>query len=330
MKKILVIGSTVADIIVKLDHMPSRAEDVNVDSQESSLGGCAFNVSEIIRHHNVPYTLFSPVGSGIYGDYVHNQLADRGIKTPLDGFGIGDNGCCYCFVESDGERTFICHHGAEYLFKKEWFDALPSEYSYAYICGLEVEDQTGSVIVDFLEEHPEIQVCFAPGPRITHIDPALMERIFALKPIIHLNEDEVCRFTGCGTMTDDSDSDSSCSSAAETATIEIAARRLHKKTGNVVIVTHGSKGSYAFDVQTLHYAPPVPCEKVVDTIGAGDSHCGTCLAALASGSSLDEMLAQANHIASQVVGKRGAGLAVGCEATYRSEMPCDMLAAYRL
>lgn len=296
MKKILVIGSTVVDVIVKLDHMPSRAEDVNVDSQESSLGGCAFNVSEIIRHHGVPYTLFSPVGSGIYGEHVRSQLTARGIRTPLVDLGIGDNGCCYCFVERDGERTFICHHGAEYLFKKEWFDALPEEYGYAYICGLEIEDKTGSVIVDFLEKHPEIQVCFAPGPRINYIDKALMERIFALKPIIHLNETEVCSFTGVTS----GDSDESA--------IGAAAGELYKKTGNLVIVTHGSKGSYAFDGQTLHYAKPVPCEKVVDTIGAGDSHCGTCLAGLAAGKPIDEVLADANRIASLVVGSKGAAL----------------------
>ena len=298
MKKILVIGSTVVDVIVKLDHIPSRAEDVNVDSQESSLGGCAFNVSEIIRHFGVPYTLFSPVGSGIYGDHVRGQLTARGIKTPLIDCGIGDNGCCYCFVEHDGERTFICHHGAEYLFKKEWFDALPEEYGYAYICGLEIEDKTGSVIIDFLEAHPEIQVCFAPGPRINFIDRTLVDRIFALKPIVHLNEDEVCSFTGC----------TGADGTNGPAEIEAAAKELYKKTGNVVIVTHGSQGSYAFDGETLHYAAPVPCKKVVDTIGAGDSHCGSCLAGLAADKPLDEILAEANRIASLVVGSKGAAL----------------------
>ena len=64
MKKILVIGSTVADVIVNLDVLPKTAEDVHIKSQSVALGGCAYNVSDMIGHYNVPYDLLSPVGTG--------------------------------------------------------------------------------------------------------------------------------------------------------------------------------------------------------------------------------------------------------------------------
>ena len=70
MKQALIIGSTVADVTVRLPHLPVTGEDVIVESQSMSLGGCAYNVSEILRQSGVPYTLFSPVGTGIYGNYV--------------------------------------------------------------------------------------------------------------------------------------------------------------------------------------------------------------------------------------------------------------------
>ena len=63
-KQILVIGSTVADIIIHLDHLPGTAEDVNITRQTMSLGGCAYNVFHMIRLFKIPCTLFSPVGSG--------------------------------------------------------------------------------------------------------------------------------------------------------------------------------------------------------------------------------------------------------------------------
>ncbi len=44
-----------------------------------SLGGCAYNVSEILRQSGVPYTLFSPVGTGIYGNYVREHLNRKQI-----------------------------------------------------------------------------------------------------------------------------------------------------------------------------------------------------------------------------------------------------------
>ncbi len=82
MKKILLIGSTVADIIINLDHLPTTSADVNIVSQEMSLGGCAYNVSNMIHLFEVPYRLFSPVGTGLYGDFVRNQLAAKGLASP--------------------------------------------------------------------------------------------------------------------------------------------------------------------------------------------------------------------------------------------------------
>ena len=114
-----------------------------------------------------------------------------------------DNGCCYCFVESTGERTFVCHHGAEYRFQKEWFRLVPlDEIDTVYICGLEIEETTGSVIVSFLEEHPYLAVFFAPGPRLTVIDPALTERLFRLHPILHLNETEALAVSGASSVSE--------------------------------------------------------------------------------------------------------------------------------
>ena len=71
MKKVLVIGSTVVDVVVNLvDHLPKTGEDVHIRSQHMSLGGCAYNVSDSIRHFQVPYILFSPIGTGVYGNFI--------------------------------------------------------------------------------------------------------------------------------------------------------------------------------------------------------------------------------------------------------------------
>ena len=79
MKKVLVIGSTVADIIINVDYLPTTAQDVHLHSQSMSLGGCAHNVSDMIRHFGAPYILYSPVGTGLYGDFVRSELAKKGI-----------------------------------------------------------------------------------------------------------------------------------------------------------------------------------------------------------------------------------------------------------
>lgn len=287
MKKILVIGSTVVDIIINLEnHLPKTGEDVHIISQKMSLGGCAFNVSDSIRHFQVPYILFSPVGTGTYGYFVREELKKRGIISPIP-TPSQDNGCCYCFVENTGERTFVSYHGAEYLFQKEWFHLLDmEEIDFVYICGLEIEEVTGKAIVEFLEENPQLTIFFAPGPRLTVIEPSLVNRIYALSPILHLNEAEALEASGMENISD-------------------AARVLFEKTHNTVIITLGSKGCYYYNGSKDELVPAFPCSQR-DTIGAGDSHIGSVIACLKRGDTLASAVAKANRVASAVVGNSSA------------------------
>lgn len=288
MQKILVIGSTVADIVITIDALPTTAQDIHTKSQSIALGGCAHNVSDAIRHFGVPYVLFTPVGTGIYGEFVRGELAKKNVVSPIPTPSQA-NGCCYCLVEASGERTFIVDHGAEYLFHKEWFDQLNlEEYSCVYICGLEIEEKTGSTIVEFLE-NANLPVFFATGPRICKVPDDLMKRIFALHPILHMNDDELLMFTGAEDITS-------------------AATSLYAQTDNTIIITLGKDGACYYDGKILHYVAPVPVDQVVDTIGAGDSHCGSVIACLYNGMSMDEAIGAANKVSSAVVSHRSAQL----------------------
>lgn len=294
MKKTLIIGSTVVDVIIGVDKLPTTQEDTHTTSHKMNLGGCAYNVSEIFRQSKTPYLLASPVGSGAYGEFVKNKLTEKNIpifvKTPEI-----ENGCCYCFVEESGERTFISHHGAEYLFSKEWFTNIDiNDFDSVYICGLEVEEKTGENLVAWLEEiaYYNLQIFFAPGPRLTKIEEKLINRIFALNPIIHLNEKEAFEFSGENQ-------------------IEKAAMYIFSKTQNSVVITLGEKGALSFTKNQCDIVPAFQNKlfpKVIDTIGAGDSHIGTLICSLKRGKTLKEACEVANIVSSAVVGVSGANL----------------------
>ena len=159
----LIIGSTVCDVMIYLDRLPSREGDAHIDNQQWSVGGCAFNVVNILHFVSQPYQFVSPVGSGIYGDFIRRELKQLGISSSISLEGA--NGCCYCFVESDGERTFLSDHGVEYSFQAEWLKDIETDrFDYIYLCGLEVEEPTGLALVQSVSQL-EGQVIFAPGPR---------------------------------------------------------------------------------------------------------------------------------------------------------------------
>lgn len=286
MKKTLIIGSSVVDVIINIMKMPKSGEDENIISQHFSMGGCAFNVSQAMKYQHVPYTLFSPIGTGFYGRYVKNYFLRHHIPILIET--EKRNGCCYCFVDQLGERSFICEHGAEYLFKKEWFEKLDQEYDQVYICGLEIEEESGNVIINFLRKHPQMQVYFAPGPRICSIPMEKMKKMMKMRPILHLNLTELLSYT-------------------RQEKLEEALKIMYKLNRNIIIVTLGENGSLYFDGHQTIYEPAFKT-RLMDTVGAGDSHIGTILAMQAQDKSWPETLQEANRVAAIVVGQRGANL----------------------
>ena len=294
MGKILVIGVTCVDVVINVDHLPRTAEDVLVYGQRMTLGGCAFNAYWVMHALGEPAILFSPIGTGSYGDFVREHLAAEGISSPVDD-ATDENGCCYCFVEPGGERTFIAYHGADYRYRAEWFDRIDvREVDSIYVCGLEIEEPTGPVIVDFLERRCAGKtIFFTPGPRPDKVPANLLERIYDLHPILHLNDSEAQvsaeRIAG-----------------AEMVSARGAAPILTERTGNIVLVTMGGEGCYYQAGPRHGVVAGAPAERVADTIGAGDAHIGAVMACLHRKDGLADALACANRVAAAVVATPGA------------------------
>ena len=283
--KVLVIGSSVCDVVMHLEVLPQVRGDENIISQARHMGGCAFNVANVLKQYEVPFDLLSPVGIGIFGDFVREEFNKREIPILIES--EEENGCCYCIVDKDKDRTFLSDRGCEYKFYPEYFENLnPDDYDYVYVCGLELEEDTADNIVTFLEDNDFDNIIFAPSTRINHIPDEIMKRMFALNPIIHLNEDEILAYT-------------------HLHTIEASAIMLHEFTNNTIIVTLGAAGCFYYDGVSEYFVDAYHT-KVVDTIGAGDTHAGTVIAMLYKEHNMEEAIDEANKNASKVVEHEGA------------------------
>lgn len=290
MKPALIIGSTCVDVIINIDHLPKTEENIRPSSQSMALGGCAYNVEYIMRLLGASHTFISPVGGGTYGDYVAKQLKSMGVPVAVR-IPEKENGCCYCLVEASGERTFMSYHGVEYTFQKYWMEPYnPDNYSYVYVSGLEIEEETGINLIEYLEKYPQLEVCYAPGPRGYLIEEGKRQRMMELHPLLHINESEACVLGAAANYAE-------------------GAANLQKLTCNTVIVTLGSKGAYCLEKGgSSCLVPSVPARHIVDTIGAGDSHIGTILACLVKDMALKDAVAYANKVAAAVVEVHGASL----------------------
>ena len=290
MKNVLVIGSTCVDVILRVDHLPRTEENIHPQSQRFAIGGCAYNVANILGRAGADLTFITPVGrKGVFGPFVREALEPLGFAAMID-LPEEQNGCCYCFVEKNGERTFASVHGAEYTFDPAWMQPYEGKrFDYGYVCGLEVEERTGDKLVAWLETADIGTLVYAPGPRGMRVKQALTDRLYALHPVLHINEGEAKALSGM----DD---------------LDAAMRALHARTQNTVIATMGARGVRCLENGELSTVSGVPAEHVVDTIGAGDSHIGATLLGLCRGMSLKESLAMANGVSAAVVATSGATL----------------------
>ena len=293
MKNVLVIGSTCVDVILRVDHLPRTEENIHPQSQRFAIGGCAYNVANILGRGGADLTFITPVGrKDVFGPFVREALAPLGFATMID-LPEEQNGCCYCFVEKNGERTFASVHGAEYTFDPAWMAPYAGKrFDYGYVCGLEVEERTGDKLVAWLENASIGTLVYAPGPRGMRVKKELTDRLYALHPVLHVNAGEAKALSGCEALDD-------------------ALRALHEKTGNTVIATMGADGARCLEGGALYTVPAVPAAHVVDTIGAGDSHIGATRLGLCRGMSLPQSLAMANGVSAAVVQTSGATLSDG-------------------
>ena len=290
MKNILVFGSTCVDVIIRVDHLPKTEENLHPESQRFAIGGCAYNVANILGRAGADMTFVTPVGrQGVFGPFVGERLHALGFASPVD-LPEAQNGCCYCFVEKSGERTFVSIHGAEYTFDPAWMAPYEGKtFDYGYVCGLEVEERTGEALVAWLENAKIGTIFYAPGPRGVRIKKELTDRLFALHPVLHVNAGEAKAMAGFDNLDD-------------------ALRALHLRTGNTVIATMGADGVRCIENGQLYSVVGEPAEHVVDTIGAGDSHAGATLLGLCRGMSLRSSLSLANRVSAAVVETDGATL----------------------
>lgn len=285
MGELLIIGSTCVDVIIHLPHLPQTGEDLQPENQTFSVGGCGWNVYRAARLSGACPVFLSPVGTGIYSEMVNRAFSAKGV--PVFARAKEANGCCYCLVEPGGERTFLSVRGAEYRITREMLEALSGEYDFAYICGMELQEPTADETLEWLKEHPKTGVFYAPGPQGILLEEARQNRIFSLRPILHLNEPEANALSGASDP-------------------ETAAKRLWRRTGNLVVITLGEKGCFACTAEGKQIFVPAFPVTVADTIGAGDTHAGMLLGCLYQGMELEAALKYANRASALVVSRQGA------------------------
>jgi sugar/nucleoside kinase (ribokinase family) len=222
-------------------------------------------------------------GVGRRGDLVRSALADEGIALTQAPTAGTDSGVCVVLVDGTGERTFVTGTGAETAVAGPLPDLGADEIGYVSGYSLLVPDKAeqmlavrgGTLLVD-------------PGPLVTDIDADVWARTLARTAVLSCNDREARLLTG----------ESDPVAAAQTLGRQVPVAIVRTGAAGCVVARDGEVTSVAGMAVT-----------VVDTNGAGDTHCGVLGAELLRGVDILEAARRANIAAAVAVTRPGPATA---------------------
>lgn len=299
--RVLSLASIIVDLRVDVPRLPDRGGDVLATGTRTAAGG-GFNLVSAVARQGVPCVYGGPLGSGPYGDLVRAALAREGVKATAAHRTDGDTGFCVTLVEPDGERTFVTMPGVEAELRADDLAGLtPAAEDIVALSGYDLAyPVSGPVLTAWVADGPVTgaRLALDPGPLVPDIAPDRLALLLPRLWLLTLNQREARLL-----------SRAESTSGADLLTAVRRVPGLRAET--LVVVRAGADGCLAGGgpIGDDVLAVPAPPVRAVDTTGAGDTHTGVLLAALAAGRNLAAALELATRAAALSVTRLGPATA---------------------
>ncbi|QGY47225.1 ribokinase [Maribellus comscasis] len=290
--KILVIGSSNTDMVVRTDKFPDAGETILGGEFFMNAGGKGANQAVAARRLGGNVEFIGKTGKDIFGQQALEYLRNEGIFT---GNILTDDenpsGVALITVNGKGENSIVVAAGANGTLVPGDLEKIPEVFNDASMVLLQLEIPLETVVhVSKLSLSLKKKVILNPAPAQMLPD-ALLQGLYLITP----NETEVKQLTGI-----------------EVYDIESAAKAsqvLIDKGVQNVIITMGAAGAFIYSAEFtgLVEAPKV---KAVDTTAAGDTFNGALTVFLSEGMGIKEATRLACIAASISVTRIGAQTSV--------------------
>jgi sugar/nucleoside kinase (ribokinase family) len=299
--RLVLVGGILVDIVLGVEAVPQPGGDVLAPSSTLAVGG-DFNVLQAARRQDMPAAFGGRVGDGPFGRRVLDALDAAGVVSLRPPTPEGDTGFCVVMVDSSGERTMVTAMGVEARLRPEDLsDVALIESDTVYVSGYDLAYPHGPVIVQWIADvAARVEVIFDPGPLVRDLPASLLEATLASATWISLNQREAEVLTG--------------EPDAATAAAVLLERGTRLRGA---IVRGGPAGCFLAMPGTPTVEVPAFRADPVDTTGAGDTHVGTFVAALARGERPADACVWANAAASVAVSRWGPAAAPEYDVTAR-------------
>ena len=296
-ERIIVIGSTNVDMVVKTDKHPLPGETRLGGIFFMNAGGKGANQAVAAARMGANVTFVTKVGNDIFGEQSIADFKKERINT--DFVFVDDSsstGTALIVVNKEGENSIVVAPGANARLLPRDIDKVHDfEEAGIILIQLEIPMETISAVVKkALVNNQKVIINPAPAQKLAD---ELLNGLFLITP----NETEASLLTGISVVDDDT--------AGE------AARIFLKRGVKNVIITLGKKGAY-FQNENVSLRIDAPVVTAIDTTAAGDTFSGALAVALTEKMSWEEAIKFAVAAASISVTRLGAQASI----PYRSEI----------
>jgi ribokinase len=290
MKKILVVGSSNTDLIIKVPEIPRPGETLLGGQFQTFPGGKGANQAVAAARAGGEVIFIAAVGDDAYGagaikGYKEDKINTEDIKVCK---GV-PSGIAMITVSHQGENAITVASGANAELSAADLEEAeePFEEADYMLVQLETPLETVQKAVELCAEL-DTRVILNPAPA-TELPDELLEKVQIITP----NETEAEKLTG--------------TVVSDEVSAQKAADVLHQRGIQTVIITMGSQGAFLSDsASSLRTMVPGFKVDAVDTTAAGDVFNGQLAVALAEGLALEEAILQAHAAAALSVQKLGA------------------------
>lgn len=295
MNKILVVGSSNTDMVIKTSKFPAPGETILGGDFFMNPGGKGANQAVAAKRLGGNVSFLGKIGEDVFGKQAVQNLKNDGIDIRPVRINKGKpSGIALITIDAKGENSIVVAPGANETLLPEDIDESLSEIETAGFILLQLEIPVSAVnYIAKIASSKGKKVVLNPAPA-TKLPNTLLNNLYMLIP----NETEAELLTGVHIK--------------DTKTAEKAAWNLKNRGVQIVIITMGSKGAFVLsdEFTGIVEAPKVDA---VDTTSAGDTFCGALVAKLSSGTNLKEAIEFATAAAAICVTRMGAQMSIPYE-----------------
>jgi sugar/nucleoside kinase (ribokinase family) len=297
-RRLLHLGNVVVDVVLEVPALPERGGDVLASAATATPGG-GFNVMAAAARQGLPVAYAGALGTGPFATLAQAGLAAEHIEVLQRPRPDLDTGIVISLVDGTGERTFVTSPGAEAtLTAADLGPVRAGPADAVYLSGYSLMHLANrAALLAWLEGlGPASPVFFDPGPLAGQLPADALAPLLRRADWLTCNAREAALLTGFA--------DPAAAARALAAGISSA------PAGRGVIVRTGPDGCLLVSPRSSApvSVPGFPVA-VVDTNGAGDTHAGVLIAALAQGLGPVEAARLANAAAAYSVTRRGPATA---------------------